>query len=77
MSKFPIKSVFEQIAKEVFVLNNVSTAKETINSFLSEKKINEIDKKTILFNVNKCTNMYHLNRYICNSLLKFEGLSVN
>jgi hypothetical protein len=77
MSKFPIKSVFEQIAKEVFVLNNVSTAKETINSFLSEKKINEIDKKTILFNVNKCTSMYHLNRYICNSLLKFEGLSVN
>jgi hypothetical protein len=77
MSKFPIKSVFEQIAKEVFVLNNVSTAKETINSFLSEKKINEIDKKTILFNVNKCNSMYHLNRYICNSLLKFEGLSVN
>jgi hypothetical protein len=77
MSKFPIKSVFEQIAKEVFVSTNVNTAKELINSFLREKNISEVDKKTILYNVSKCKSMYHLNKYICNSLLKFEGLSVN
>jgi hypothetical protein len=77
MSKFPIRSVFEQIATEVFQMSNVNVAKEFISNFLKEKKIKEEDKKVILYNVSNCKSMNMLQRYICNSLLKFEGMSLN
>jgi hypothetical protein len=77
MSKFPIRSVFEQIATEVFQMTNVNVAKEFISNFLNEKKIKEEDKKVILYNVSNCKSMNMLQIYICNSLLKFEGMSLN
>jgi hypothetical protein len=52
-------------------------AKKYITEFVSEKDINEIDKKIIIRNVNECKYMYKIQNYICNSLLKYEGLSTN
>lgn len=77
MSKFPIKSIFEQIAEQVFDMKNPIQAKQFITEFVNEKDINEIDKKTIIQNVNKCKHMHKIQSYICNSLLRYEGLSVN
>jgi hypothetical protein len=77
MSKHQIKSIFEQIAAQVFTLNDVKQAKAYIKHFISEKNIKEEDKKTILRNVDSCQSMYKVHNYICNSLLKYEGLSVN
>jgi len=77
MAKFPIKSVFEQISTEVFKMSNVDKAKSFISGFLEEKNINAIDKKTILYNVDSCKTMNKLQSYLCNSLLKFEGMGVN
>ncbi len=77
MSKFPIKSVFEQIANEVFTMKSISEAKEFITNFLEEKRIKHEDKKIILYNVSNCNNMNMLQRYIFNSLLKYEGMSLN
>jgi hypothetical protein len=77
MKKFEIKSVFEQISTEVFKMSNVNEAKTFINEFITAKGINGIDKQVIVNNVSKCTNINAIQRYICNSLLKYEGMSLN
>ena len=77
MSKFQIKSIFEQIADQVFVMRNVNEAKHFITEFVEGKGINDEDKKLILRNVSSIKTLDKVHNYICNSLLKYEGLSVN
>ena len=77
MKKFEIKSVFEQIANQIFVIKDVNKAKEFIVEFISSKGINDRDKKVIINNIEGIKNMMKLQMYICNSLLKYEGMSVN
>lgn len=76
-NKIQIKSVLEQIAEKVFLMNDVNDAKTFIKTFIDEKGIKPEDKKSIIFKVESCTTMQRLNQYICNSLLKYEGLSVH
>jgi hypothetical protein len=76
-TKVQIKSIFEQIAEKVFVMNNINDVKSFVKSFVEEKNINNIDKNIILTNVDKCKNTQAVQRYICNSLLKYEGMSVS
>ena len=75
-AKVQIKSIFEQIATQVFVMRNLNEAKLFIKTFVEEKNINNIDKNIILSNIDKCKNIQAVQRYICNSLLKYEGMSV-
>jgi hypothetical protein len=77
MKNFKIKSVFEQIAAEVFTMRDVNKAKTFINEFITSKGINGVDKQVIINNVSKCTNISAIQRYVCNSLLKYEGMSVS
>jgi hypothetical protein len=76
-AKVQIKSVFEQIAGKVFTMTNVNTTKEYIIEFITSKGIDGTDKQVIINNVNKCTNINQLQRYVCNSLLMYEGMGVN
>ena len=75
-AKVQIKSIFEQIAEKVFVMNNINEVKAFVKSFVEGKNINNVDKNIILMNVEKCKNVQAVQRYICNSLLKYEGMSV-
>ena len=75
-AKVQIKSIFEQIAEKVFVMNNINEIKSFVKSFVEGKNINNVDKNVILMNVDKCKNVTMVQRYICNSLLKYEGMSV-
>ena len=75
-AKVQIKSIFEQIAEKVFVMNNINEIKSFVKSFVEGKNINNVDKNIILMNVDKCKNVPSVQRYICNSLLKYEGMSV-
>ena len=77
MKILKIKSVFEQIAAEVFTMRDTNKAKSFIVEFITSKGINGVDKNIIVNNVNKCTNINAIQRYVCNSLLKYEGMSVN
>ena len=77
MKKFEIKSVLSQIATEVFTMRDINKAKTFISEFLADKGINGIDKNIIINGVNKCTNIPALQRYICNSLLKYEGMGLS
>ena len=93
-AKVQIKSIFEQIAEKVFVMNNINEVKAFVKSFVEGKNINNVDKNMdfiqmvyiynfwildkniILMNVEKCKNVPSVHRYICNSLFKYEGMSV-
>ena len=74
--KVNIRSVFEQIATEVFQMNNAEQAKEYITEFISNTQINEVDKNVICSNVKDLKRIGAVHQYICNSLLKYEGLGV-
>lgn len=75
-AKVSIKSVFEQIAGEVFQMNNPQQAKDFIIGFINGTQIKDTDKKVILNNVDKLKRINDIQRYICNSLLKYEGMGV-
>jgi ferredoxin len=77
MSKVQIKSIFEQIAFEVFSIRDVNKAKQFITEFVSNKNIKDEDKKVIIDNVNACKSISRIQSYICNSLLRYEGMSLN
>ena len=76
-AKVQIKSIFEQIAKEIFDLKDVKIVKETLINFVSDKNINEFDKKSILRNIESLNTKLAIDTYICNALLKYEGMGYN
>ena len=71
-----IKSIFEQIAEQVFKMTDVTKAKTFIIDFVNEKNINDDDKRTILNNIENLKSIAQIQKYICNSLLQYEGIGV-
>jgi hypothetical protein len=71
-----IKSIFEQIAEQVFKMTDATKAKTFITEFVNEKNINDDDKRTILKNIDNLKSIAQIQKYICNSLLQYEGLGV-
>lgn len=78
MSKFKvqIKSIFEQISQQVFAMKSL-TEVDNIIEFVNSKDIDNKDKITIVRTLRECPNVKRIQSYVCNSLLKYEGLSVN
>jgi hypothetical protein len=76
-AKVQIKSIFEQIANEIFNIKDVKVVKETIINFVNSKNINEKDKIGILRNIESLHSKNAIDNYICNALLKYEGLGYN
>jgi hypothetical protein len=72
-----IKSIFEQISEKVFTMRNLGEAQQFIVDFVNEKKINEKDKQSIITNTLSAKSIQRLQTYLCNSLLKYEGMGVN
>jgi hypothetical protein len=75
--KVQIKSIFEQISEKVFTMSSLNEAKSFIIDFVETKQINEVDKKGIIMAVNGSKTLTKLQMYICNSLLKYEGMGMN
>jgi len=75
--KHPIKSIFEQISENVFKMTDLNEAKRFVKTFVEEKNINPKDKQKILDEVNKAKSLLRFQTYICNSLLKYEGMGMN
>jgi hypothetical protein len=71
-----LKSVFEQVAPQVFGMTNTNEAKEYIVEFIEGKNIKETDKQLIKNNLNGIKGIRGVHQYICNSLLKYEGMGV-
>lgn len=75
--KHPIKSIFEQISENVFKMTDLNEAKRFVKTFVEEKNINPKDKQKILDELNKTKSLVRFQTYICNSLLKYEGMGMN
>ena len=75
--KVPIKSIFEQISSKVFLMTNLAEAKSFVTEFVNSKDINEHDKFYILQEINNAKSLVRFQTYICNALLKYEGMGMN
>jgi hypothetical protein len=75
--KVPIKSIFEQISSKVFLMTSLAEAKTFVTEFVNSKDINEHDKFYILQEVNNAKSLVRFQTYICNALLKYEGMGMN
>jgi hypothetical protein len=76
-AKVPIKSIFEQISHRVFLMTNLAEVKTFVTEFVNSKDINEHDKYYILQEVNNAKSLVRFQTYICNALLKYEGMGMN
>jgi hypothetical protein len=76
-TNYNFKSVLEQIIDNVYKMEDVVEAKTYITNFLEEKKIDDVTKKQMLQNISEIKSMFKLQYYMTNSLLRFEGMSVN
>ncbi len=76
-TNYNFKSVLEQIINDVYKMTDVNEAKNFIENFLEEKKIDDVTKKQMLQNISEIKSMLKLQFYMTNSLLRFEGMSVN
>jgi hypothetical protein len=71
------KSTLSQIAEQVFKATNLGQAKAIVTSHIGDTRIKDADKNLIIKNVNQLTSLVRVQTYLCNSLLKFEGLGLN
>lgn len=76
-TNYNFKSVLEQIINDVYTITDVNEAKNFIENFLEEKKIDDVTKKQMLQNISEIKSILKLQVYMTNSLLRFEGMSVN
>lgn len=76
-AKVPIKSIFEQIATQIFLMTDLTKVKSFVTEFVNSKDINEHDKFNILQEVNNAKSLVRFQTYICNALLKYEGMGMN
>lgn len=74
MNSVQIKSIFNQIAEWAFTTADLESVKKDTIDFVQSKNINELDKAKIICNINECTTSLSFQKYIANSLLKYEGL---
>lgn len=72
-----IKSILEQISSEVFTMKDLNQAKQFTTQFVEGKGIKEEDKKSILKAVNEIKSLVKFQQYLCNALLKYEGMGMN
>jgi hypothetical protein len=75
--KVQIKSIFEQIATQVFTMTNLTEAQNFIIDFVRSKDIKQEDKDSIVINTVQAKSITRLQTYLCNSLLKYEGMGVS
>jgi hypothetical protein len=72
-----IKSIFEEISGDVFAMTDLNQMKTFVVSYVEGKRIKDEDKKRIVIDVVKLDSVYAFHRYVCNSLLKYEGMGMN
>lgn len=70
-------SALEKISQEVFQVKSLQEGQSIMKNFLNESKIKDSDKQSMIRNVEACKNLPALQRFLCNALLKFEGMSTN
>ena len=71
-----IKSKLSEIISQVYAASDVREAKLILIPFLEESKIKESDKKKMIEQTLKLTQLEKVQFYATNALLKYEGLGL-
>lgn len=71
-----IHSTLEQVSASIFQCKNVEEGKQELIEYIQGKGIKEMDKKKMIWDISQIKSVYKLQYYVCNSLLKYEGLSL-
>jgi len=72
-----IKSVIERIASDIFSATDLDQAKKIFIDFIKNTQIKDSDKKKMIETASGMKNLVKLQFYAANSLLKYEGHSLN
>jgi hypothetical protein len=72
-----LNSILNRITEKVFCAKNLVDAKIIFIKELENSKIDNIAKNKMLFEIDNIKSLVKLQSYLCNALLRFEGLSVN
>ena len=73
--KVIIKSTLEGVAPQVFTATSYEVAKALILDHLKETNVKDRDK--MIDDVSRLTNLISIQKYLANSLLKYESLGMN
>ncbi len=76
-AKVKIISTLDSIVSEAFLMTNLGEAKRKVCTYLQSTKINEVDKQTMILEIEFKATLYDFHTYIANALLKYEGLGIN
>lgn len=71
-----LESKLTDVISQVYKAPTVSHAKSILIPFLQESKIKESDKKKMIDQAEKISDLIRLQTYATNALLKFEGLGI-
>jgi CRISPR/Cas system CSM-associated protein Csm3 (group 7 of RAMP superfamily) len=69
-----ILSTLSEIVNEVFLATDWKTAQTVFIEHVNQTNIK--DKNKMINEVSKMTNLYKIQRYTANALLKYEGLGI-
>ena len=75
--KVTIVSIFEEISIAVFPMRSLTEAQTYTIKHVQDSRINEHDKAAITRAISDCKSLIQFQRYICNALLKYEGMGVD
>lgn len=70
------ESTLNQVAQIVWGMRSLEEAREAFITHVESTKIKDVDRLTMVNNVNGIRSKSKLDLYLANSLLKFEGLGV-
>ena len=71
-----LESKLTDVISQVYNAPTVGIAKCILIPFLQESKIKELDKKKMIDQAEKISDLVRLQTYATNALLKFEGLGI-
>jgi len=76
-SNIKIESKLTEIISQVYQAPTVSIAKSIAIPFLEGSRIKETDKRKMIDQAGKISDLTRFQTYMTNALLKFEGLGVS
>lgn len=72
-----ITSILESISTQVFQSKTLQDGQQTMLKCLEEHHIKEEDKQSLIRGCMDCKSLTRLQQYLCNALLKYEGMSLS
>ena len=72
-----IESKLTEVIAQAWAERDLTKAKTLVEDCIQNSRIKDIDKKRIIFTLSEIRSKTKLDFYLANSLLKYEGMSLN